>query len=167
MVDGKNVNYNIRRLGEMIKDISVAMLITMEADGGLRSRPMIAQKDEFEGDLWFFTSANSAKVEEVSRSRDVNVSYADPGDQRFVSVSGIAEVVNDREKIKLLWGSGYKAWFPKGLDDPDLALIKVHVYQAEYWDAPSGKMVQIAGFVKSITSGQNYRPGENEKLELA
>lgn len=167
MLDGRSDNYNVRKLGEMIKDISVAMLTTMEAEGGLRSRPMIAQKEEFDGDLWFFTSANSAKVEEVTHAQDVNISYADPGDQRFVSVSGIAEIVNDRERIEQLWSSGYTAWFPKGLDDPDLALIKVRVYQAEYWDAPSRKMVQIAGFVKSLTSGQRYQPGENEKLELA
>jgi general stress protein 26 len=41
-----------------------------------------------------------------------------------------------------------KAWFPDGLDDPDLALLRVHVEAAEYWDSPSSTMVHIVGFVR-------------------
>jgi general stress protein 26 len=74
----------VRKLGEMIKEIEVAMLTTVDDDGTLRSRPMVTQKTDFDGDLWFFTRADSPKVDEVRRAEAVNLSYATPAkDRRF------------------------------------------------------------------------------------
>lgn len=160
-------NEAIRKLGEMIEDIDFAMMTTVERDGTLRSRPMSTQRIEFDGDLWFFTRASAPKVEEVRRDERVNVSYAKPEDQRYVSISGTAEIVRDREKIKELWSPALKAWFPKGLEDPDIALLKVSVEQAEYWDSSSSAMAHLFGFVKALATGQSYQPGENEKLNLS
>ncbi|MDQ3686664.1 MAG: pyridoxamine 5'-phosphate oxidase family protein [Acidobacteriota bacterium] len=157
---------SIKKLGEMIKDIEFAMLTTAEPDGTLRSRPMATQKFEFGGDLWFFTRASSPKVDEIEQEHNVNVSYAAPDKQKYVSVSGRARLVRDKNKIKELWSPVLKAWFPKGLDDPDLALLKVAVEQAEYWDSPSSTVAQLVGFVKAVTTGTTYQPGENEKLNL-
>ncbi|MBD0325974.1 MAG: pyridoxamine 5'-phosphate oxidase family protein, partial [Pyrinomonadaceae bacterium] len=139
----------------------------VEADGTLRSRPMSTQQVEFDGDLWFFTRASAPKVDEVRRDERVNVSYAKPEDQRYVSISGTAQIVRDRRKIEELWKPELKAWFPKGLEDPDIALLKINVEQAEYWDSPSSTMAHIFGFVKAIATGQTYEPGENEKINLA
>lgn len=157
---------SVKKLGEMIEDIDFAMLTTAEKDGTLRSRPMSTQQVEFNGDLWFFTQASSPKVEEVERERHVNVSYSKPDAQRYVSISGKARLVRDPEKIKELWKPILKAWFPKGLDDPDLALLKVSVEAAEYWDSPSSTMMHLIGFVKALATGQSYQPGENEKIDL-
>lgn len=159
-------NENLRKLGEMIKDIEFAMLTTTEADGLLRSRPMATQQVDFDGDLYFFTQASSPKVDEVEREHNVNVSYAKPDDQRYVSVSGKARLVRDRAKIEELWNPALKAWFPKGLDDPELALLKVSVEQAEYWDGPSSAVVYLVGLAKAMVTGQPYHPGDNEKLNL-
>jgi general stress protein 26 len=157
---------SIKKLRELIKDIEFAMLATVEEDGTLRSRPMATQKVEFDGDLWFFTRASAPKVDEVEREHNVNVSYASPEKQRYVSVSGRANVVRDRKKIEELWSPELKAWFPKGLEDPDIALLKVSVERAEYWDSPSSTMAHLIGFVKAIATGTTYQPGENEKLNL-
>ena len=159
-------NENIKKLGELIKDIDFCMLTTAESDGTLRSRPMSTQQVDFDGDLWFFTYASTAKVYEIQRDAQVNVSYADTKDQTYVSVSGTAQLVRDRQKMKELWNPILKAWFPKELDEPDLALIKVDVQQAEYWDSPNSKVVQVAGFVKALVTGQEAKGGENETLEL-
>lgn len=146
----------------------MAMLTSVEPDGSLRSRPMATQQTSFAGDLWFFTRASSPKVSEIEEHREVNVSYSDPGASTYVSVSGKAELVRDAAKNKELWSPILKAWFPKGLEDPELALLKVSVEQAEYWDSPASKMVQIAGFVKAIATGHAYKasPGEHAKVEL-
>lgn len=158
---------NIKKLRELIKDIKVAMLTTVEDDGTLRSRPMVTQQFEFGGDLWFFTSANAPKVDEVKHDRHVNVSYAEPNDQKYVSVSGRAQIVRDRQKMEELWNPTYKAWFPQGLEDPNLGLLKVSVDQAEYWDSPSGAVVRLVGFVKSVVTGEPIgNPGENEKISF-
>ena len=158
---------DIKKMGEMIKDIRFAMLTTAMPDGTLRSRPMATQQAEFDGDLWFFTGQSTAKVDEIQQDQHVNISYANPDDNRYVSVSGRARLVRDQQKMKELWNPMFKAWFPDGLDDPDLVLLKVDVTQAEYWDSPSSKMVQLAGLVKALATGQRADDiGENEKLQL-
>jgi general stress protein 26 len=157
----------IEKLGELMKDIRFAMMTTVEPDGTLRSRPMATQQVEFDGDLWLFTQASAPKVDEVARDERVNLSYSAPDENRWVSISGTAEVVQDRAKAEELWQPLLKAWFPKGLDDPEVALLKVTVEQAEYWDTSSSKMVQLAGFVKAIATGKEYEPGDNEKLSLS
>jgi general stress protein 26 len=44
--------------------------------------------------------------------------------------------------------SGDKAYFPNGKDDPNIGLIKVKVYQAEYWEAPYGVATKLLGFAR-------------------
>ena len=124
---------NIKKLHELIKDIRFAMLTTIEEDGTLRSRPMATQEFDFDGDLWFFTYGSAHKVEEVQHNQHVNISYAEPKDQKYVSVSGTAQLVRDRQKIEDLWNPLFKAWFAKGLDEPDLALLKLTLHR------PSGR----------------------------
>jgi general stress protein 26 len=158
-------NDDVKKLAKLIKGIRVAMLTTEDDDGTLRSRPMETQNTEFDGTLWFFTEAGSHKVDEINRrEHQVNLSYADPDGNRYVSVSGVATLVRDRAKIDELWSPALKAWFPKGKDDPDVALLKVDVEKAEYWDAPSSTIVKLAGFTKALLTGRKYHPEENAKL---
>jgi general stress protein 26 len=157
----------LKKLTELIKDIDFAMLTTVEPDGSLRSRPMSNNGDvEFDGDLWFFTKASTPKVDEIEREQQVNVSFARPDKQQYVSVSGRARLVRDRRKIEELWNPAYKAWFPDGLEDPDLALLKVSAEKAEYWDGNSSVVAHLVGFVKAVATGTSYQGGENEKVNL-
>ncbi len=158
---------DVAKLARLIKDIDIAMLTTLEDDGTFHSRPMQTQVKEFDGDLWFFTRASAPKVNEVQHHKNVNLSYAAPSHNRYVSVTGTASLSFDRAKIEEFWNPAYKAWFPDGLDDPDLALLKVSVEKAEYWDTPSSPVVHLAGFVKAMATGKPYQPGENKEIELA
>ena len=154
------------KLWDKIKDVRIAMMTTVETDDTLRSRPMYLQQAEFDGDLWFFTRDDSGKVEEILHNKQVNLSFADPSDNLYVSVSGKAQITDDRAKEEDLWNPMLKAWFPDGLDDPHLTLIRVSADQAEYWDSPNNKMVQLYGFVKAVVTGESAHPGENEKINL-
>ncbi len=161
----QNKNESIEKLRELIKDIDFCMLTTIDG-GHLRSRPMSTQEFGSDGELWFFTSDNTHKVDEIAKDNRVNVSYSLPADDKYVSVSGTAEILKDRGKIEELWSPILKAWFPEGLDDPHICLMKVSVEQAEYWDTPSGKIVQLIGFVKALATGQEAGYGDNEKISF-
>lgn len=163
----KNDKNEIEMLRGLIKGIRVAMLTTVD-DGHLRSRPMMTQDaDKFDGDIWFFTDHDSAKIGEIERDRQVNVAYSDPDSQRYVSLSGTASLLRDRARIRELWSPIAKGWYPDGPEDPRLALLRVRVEKAEYWDSPSGRMVQLAGFVKAVATGERLDyAGENEKIDL-
>lgn len=156
---------SIEKLKSLIEGIDFCMLTTID-EGHLRSRPMSTQEFEFDGDLWFFTSDKTHKIESIQKDNRVNVAYSEPGNDRYVSISGRGEAVKDRTKIEELWSPVLKAWFPEGLDDPSLCLLKVAVDQAEYWDTPSGKIVQLIGFVKALATGQEMNVGEHEKINF-
>ncbi len=155
-----------KKLGELIKDINIAMLTTALPDGSLRSRPMATQNEKFDGTIWFFTRSDSGKVHEIEDDQHVNVSFVDAGSQNYVSVSGKAKLSRDRAKIDELWSPFVKAWFPDGKDDPQLALLEIKVENAEYWDAPSSAMVNLIGMAKAAATGKTYDAGENEKVQL-
>ncbi len=157
---------DVQKLGSLIKGQKVAMVTTVEAEGSLRSRPMWTQQVDFDGDLWFFTRIDSGMAHEVGRQHRVNLSYSDPSDSRFISVSGTATVGKNPEKAKDLWNPMLKAWFPEGLEDPELALLQVSVEKAEYWDNPSGRMVQLLGFAKAVVTGMAAKPGGHGELHL-
>ncbi len=158
---------SIAKIRELIKDIRVAMLMTVAPDGTLHSRPMMTQEPEFDGTLWFLTGKDTAKAGEVAEHRRVNASYADPDDHRYVSLSGLATLVEDGEKARQLWSPAYRAWFPDGLDDPNLVLLRVDVEAAEYWDAASGRMVALAGFLKALVTGRRLTDaGDHAQVTL-
>ena len=154
------------KLREMIKDIDLCMLTTIDESDDLHSRPMSLNSDvDDQGNLWFFTSSNSHKASEIERTPNVNVSFIDTKKQHYVSISGAAELVHDKQKIKELWKPILKAWFPDGPDQPDVALLKVKISKAEYWDGPSSTIAQAISFVSAIFTGKQVELGENKKLD--
>jgi len=161
-------NSDFQKLKEMIKDIDLCMLTTVDEMGSLHSRPMSLNSDvDAEGNLWFFTSSNSHKASEIEQMSKVNVSFIDTKDQRYVSISGNAQLVKDQQKIKALWKPILKAWFPDGPDQADVALLKVNVEKAEYWDGPSSTVAQAISFVSAIFTGKQVELGENKKINLS
>lgn len=153
------------KIWSLIKDARVAML-TSERDGQLYSRPMVASQKGFDGSLWFFTRKSSPKVAEVEGHRQVNVAYASASDNSYVSLSGVANLVEDRAAIEAHWNEWIKTWFPDGKGDPDLAMLRVDVDTAEYWDAPSSKMVLAFDYLKARITGQTPHVGENRKVDI-
>lgn len=157
----------LAKLREIVKAVDICMLTTVNERGELHSRPMSNNREvEFDGDLWFFTYGSSHKVDEVGRVPQVNAGFADVGAQQYASLSGRAEVVRDRAKIEELWRPHMRAWFPEGVETPDIALLKVSVERAEYWDGSQSIFAHAVGLVTSLVKGAPAELGENEKLDL-
>ena len=157
-----------KKLYDLVKDIKVAMMTSVEPDGSLHSRPMANHKADASGDIWFFTRNRSPKVAELKKDAQVNLGYSDPSSQNYVSISGTAEIITDKAKIKELWSSDLKAWFPNGPDDPNVALIRVHPSAGEYWDSPSSTVLHLAGLAKAALTGKPADDlSENKKVSLS
>jgi general stress protein 26 len=116
----------------------------------LRSRPMALQGNRCRWRSLVFSGRHSPKVNEIS----------------YVSISGNATLVDDKRKAAELWSPAVKAWFPKGLDDPELLLLKVSIEQAEYWDNPGGMVTTLIASVKGLATGQQPKVGENKTVKL-
>lgn len=132
----------VQRLADLIRGIESAMFTTINPDGSVTSRPMVVQDFDFDGDLWFFTHRQSGKVDAISEDSHVCLAFMDPARDRYVSMSGTAEVIDDPYTIRRRFTDAFSRWFPEGVEDEDLVLIRVHVNRAEYWDAPHSEVME-------------------------
>lgn len=140
MADAGQTRYNVQQFRDLVKDIPFAMFTTMNGDRCLRSRPMVASAQAFDGHLWFFTRTSSTVAQELAKEPIVGITYVSAPEDRFVSVSGAASVVRDVEHASAMWNPAYSQWFAGGAADPDLSLIKVQVKRIEFWDRQAGRM---------------------------
>ncbi|CAN5423321.1 pyridoxamine 5'-phosphate oxidase family protein [soil metagenome] len=151
---------------DKIKDIRFAMLTTRDDAGPLSSRPMTTVQKSFDGTLWFFASRDSQQALDVAASPQVNLAYADTGDDCYVSIKGTAKLTHDRARIEALWSPMIKAWFPGGMDDPTLVLIEVEAHEAEFWDVKESKPVQLFKMAKAAVQGVQPKLGEHATVSL-
>lgn len=157
------------QLWDMIKDIKFAMFTTRHDNGHLHSRPMTTQNKKIDEDdrLWFFMSRKSDPVADLGQASEVNVSYADPGSDKYVSVSGVAHINNDKAKAEALWSKMNEAWFPGGVNDPDLALVEVQISHAHYWDVKESKITQLYKMAKAVFTDEPPRNlGESAEVRM-
>lgn len=151
-----------------IERVRVGMFTTVDEHGHLVSCPMTNQRTDHDGSLWFFTSDHSGMSHNIVARPQVNVSFVDDSESLYVSVSGHAEHVPDRAMMQEMWNPLLAAWFPDGVDDPHLALVKVTIEGAEYWDAEQGKMRQLLKMARAAITGHppKIAPGEHGRVGL-
>jgi general stress protein 26 len=136
----------VRKIAHLLQGLktSVAMMTTLDESGRMHSRPMLLQKDRFDGNLWFFSDDSSQKIAELRWNRQVLFTCFDAQHPNFITIAGTAQVTRDKVRAKALWTAEHPAWFPKGPEDPDLILIKVEVDRVESWK-PAYQKIELAG----------------------
>jgi general stress protein 26 len=153
-----------KKIGELIKDVRICMLTTAGPDGSFDSRPMATQETDFDGTVYFLTRQESGKVQEMEDDTHVSLIYADPSNHNYVTAKGRAQISHDKAKIHELWNPMFKAWFPDGEDDPSIAVIKVEVEEANYWEASSSKLVFGIKYLARAITGGGVDVGEQGKV---
>jgi general stress protein 26 len=153
------------KVGQLIRDIRVALLTTMDLDGNFHTRPVQTLQVESDQALWFFTDWSSSKVDELRRDVRVSLGYADPVKHVYCAVSGLANLSRDIEKAKQLWSVEQRAYYPDGPEDKRLALLRVKIERAEYWIAPGRISYIVAALTSAITGTPAGVVGENQKVK--
>jgi general stress protein 26 len=155
---------DIDRAWNLMKKIGFAMLVTRDGDK-LRARPMNAYPAREENAIYFLADARQHKDEEISRDPHVNLSFADAGKQKYVSVTGTAAVSNDRATIRELFSTPAKAWWDSA-EDPNIRVLKVTPDGAEFWDSP-GTVITSVKMAAAVATGTrpDFR-GNNRKVAM-
>lgn len=161
----------IEELYELIGDIEIAMMTTRRPDGQLVTRPMATQKRKPFADLWFVTSIETHKVDELQADPNVSLGYYDAGTKEWVSVSGSATISQDRDLIRELHQPDWTMWFEEeggskdgGPDDPRLALILVDAISVHYMKAKHSRPRMLFEYVKGLATGEAPDLGREEHL---
>ena len=144
---------NLNKVIELAREIRLCMLTTIQSDGLLKSRPMYLSEINEDGEMWFFNNENSCKTDEIISNPSINLAFQDMNDKRYLTISGRAEIVHDKDKMKKMMSTIIETWFPKGMDDPSLSLLKVKMDKAEYWETENSRLERLFELDKS--SGKN------------
>jgi general stress protein 26 len=162
----------LEQLYELIDGIETAMLTTRTREGALVSRPMQTQARRPGTDLWFMSSVESGKIDEIIADPRVNLAYYRDGSREYVSVSGRAHVTQDKAMIHELYAPDWKAWLGDegddrdgGPDDPRIALIEVVAESACYLKSTQPRLVSLFGVAKAIVTGDPPQSGDAGALD--
>lgn len=145
----------VTRLKTMTEGLDVCMLITTDAEGQRHNRPMAAVKIDDEGNCWFFASRSSGKLRDISTNNKVQVIFADPASDHYVEIHGIGNVICDEAEIKDKWSPLVNEWFPGGIKDPEICLVKAEVTNIFYWDAAAEGIQRLS--IKTTTVVETER----------
>jgi len=157
----------ISKFRGLVKDVTICMFTTVDENLELSSRPMVTTGVDDDGNVWFFTNEFSEKVNDVSKDNIVNLIYSHPQKNIYVNVRGTCSLIIDRKKMEELWSPKLTEWFPQGLADPKICLIKVSTETAFFWNHASSKMGLLLRAIKSVAKGDRYRESEKGKLNLS
>lgn len=158
----------VAELKVKIEPVRFAMFTTVDQHGHLTSQPMTNQEVDADGGLWFYTSTMTDLWENIAANPKVNLSFAEPADSLYVSISGTAERVVERARIRALWNPMVAAWFPNGVDDPHLVLVRVAARTVHYWNAQDNTMTQMFAIAKAAITGTppGAAAGEHGQITL-
>lgn len=163
--DERSTTEAIDRAWKLMGDIRICMLVTREGET-MRARPMDAHPSQEEGCIWFLSDRRGHKDDELQRDPQAALTFAHPGRNDFVSVSGEAEILQDRAKIDELWTDMNKAFWPEGKTDPNIVVVRFLPERAEYWDGPSSSIMVALKMAAARMTGRPTDLGENRKVPL-
>ncbi len=159
-------NEGLQKMKELVKEIDFCMFCTNLDEQPFSTRPMSTRDVDDQGNIWFFSKADSNKNLEIKQDDKVQLLYAKPGNSEFISIYGEADIIKDRKKAEELWSAWAKTWFNEGVDDPELTIIRVRPEEVRYWDTKHNKMVSLLKIVAGAISGKESDDGVEGNIRL-
>jgi len=132
-----------KKLKDVIEDIKTCMFTTTDEQCNVFSRPMFTVKVDNEYQLWFFTNEHTVRMPEITPEKQVTLVYSHPGKNAYMNVYGSCTLIHDLHKMKELWNPTLKAWFPQGIEDPAVCLMKITINEASFWDNSTNDMISL------------------------
>jgi general stress protein 26 len=157
----------LTKLRELLAHFPIAFMVTL-TEGHARARPLgvVSNSEEFNGTLWFITDRRSHKVAEIHEGAETTLIFQNDERGTYAHMRGHATVVEDRQKLAELYTTDQRTWFPDGLDDPDMTLVRFDVDDADYWDGHASMVRKAVAFAKSVVTGQPGRDGDTGVARL-
>jgi general stress protein 26 len=131
----KTKEKNMSRVKEMMNHIDFCFLTSKGEKGLLHSRPMSNNRNvEYNGENYFFSYSDNDVCREIQKDPAVSLSFSVPGEMIFISVGGKAELLHDRELMKKYWDDELEQYFPDGINQEGIVLIKVKAELITLWE---------------------------------
>ncbi len=158
-------NEALEKVRELLTSFQIAMMVTA-SDEAVSARPLgvVGGADPFDGTLWFITDNRSGKVRAIESGAQTSLIFQNEKDGAFLHLTGRASVVVDRARLAELYTPVQRTWFPDGLDDPNMTLIRFDADKGNYWDKHDSMLRLLGAFTKAAVTGS---PGKSVNAGIA
>jgi general stress protein 26 len=157
----------IGKLKDMVEKAESCFFCTTPSAGPSKGvRPMSVQEIDDKGHLWFLSSTDSFKNEEIFKDPSVKLFFQGSAHSDFLFMEGVARITQDREKIKELWKPVMKTWFTEGKDDPRISVIRVIPSEGYYWDTKHGNVIAGIKMLIGAALGKTLDDSIEGKLKV-
>jgi general stress protein 26 len=156
-----------QRVREILDDARFVMMLTRASGGELHSRPMSIARVSDDGTLYFSSSIESVKVQDLQRDPRVDLVFQ--ARTQYAHLSGRVEILRSRALIHELWQEDWKLWYPEGKDDPQIVILAVHPERAEYWDQSGTRGLSfLYRAAKAFVKGEEMetKPQDHGKVRM-
>lgn len=158
MENGKNNLY------ELVKSFDIAMMVTLQSKD-MHARPMAIARLDKRMDAYLITDTDSVKVDEIEKNP--HALLTSQGTRQFASVKGEITIDHDRALLETMWKATWKVWFPEGITDPRIAVLKFTAHEGEYWDNAGLKGLKyVFDATKAYISGERPQPDSDRHSKV-
>lgn len=157
----------LKKLRELLEHFPIAFMVTI-AGGRTHARPLgvTGKTEDFDGTLWFITDRRSHKIDEIADGAETTLIFQNDERGTYAHMRGHAAVVEDRARLASLYTTDQRTWFPDGLDDRNMTLVRFDVEEADYWDGHNSMVRKAMAFLKSVVTGKAGRDGNTGLARL-
>lgn len=156
-----------KKLHDIVESARTVLLLTHGEDHKVVGRPMSRVHMDDDETIYLVSGIASKKVSEIRSDARVTVAVQDR--EGIAMIDGTARVSQDRALIDRLWSDSWKVWFPRGKEDPDLAILVVEPNEGTYWDQDLGHgLSYLYRYVKARVTGSEIEvePSDQRKVKL-
>ncbi len=147
----------VEKIKELTDKAGSCFFCTRIATGHqFHSRPMVPEKIDDDGNLWFMSANDSHKNKEINQDAAVQLLFQGSSYSGFLSIYGTASISTDRKMIEELWKPTMKTWFTEGIDDSRITVIRVRPTDGYYWDTKNGIAVATVKRLYGAVVGETY-----------
>ena len=156
-----------KKLHDIVESARTVLLLTHGEDHKIVGRPMSRVHTDDDETIYLVSGIDSKKVSEIRSDARVTVAVQDR--EGIAMIDGTARVSQDRALIERLWSDSWKVWFPRGKEDPDIAILVVEPNEGTYWDQDLGHgLSYLYRYIKARVTGSEIEvePSDQRKVKL-
>lgn len=157
----------LKKMKELAEGAKTCFFCTdIKTGSPMAVRPMGVQQVDDDGTLWFLSSNDSHKNQEIKQDDHVHLLFQESNHSGFLNIYGKASITEDKAKIKELWEPILKTWFTEGEDDPRISVIKITPTEAYYWDNKHGDAVAFVKMAVGAVVGKTLDDSVEGKINV-
>jgi general stress protein 26 len=147
-------------------DAHPVYMVSLIAEGGLKTRPMSGHLDREHHRLLFITHRHTGIIGAALRSPAISIAISQEDRNFYAAIACTAAELPGRDLLRQIWTPMASAWFPNGPDDPDATLLALTPVSAEIWNGPSSSVLVAVKLATAKILGRTPDLGVNATIDM-